>query len=125
MSGQIYTDEQNPIFIDNIKEYRYFVQDETEVKTKEITINFGKRLIKEYPQLANRKLKGEGVAQRLVYFDNLLAGVEFPHEYYLQNTMKYFNTVPRPDGNKEPNKWVVSLHQTNREYKPKRKHEKQ
>jgi hypothetical protein len=32
-SGQTYTDEQNQIFIDNIKEYRYFVQDETEVKT--------------------------------------------------------------------------------------------
>jgi len=124
MSGQTYTEEQNQIFIDNIKEYRYFIQDETAVKTKEITINYGKTLIKENPQLAGRNPKGEGVAQRLVYFDNLLAGVEFSHEYYLQNTMKHFNTVPRPDGNKEPNKWVVPVHQTARENKPKRDYEK-
>lgn len=124
MSGQIYTDKQNQIFIDNINEYRYFIQDETAAKTKDITIRFGKRLIKECPELVDRNPNGQGVAQRLVYFDNLLAGVEFPHEYYLQNTMKYFNTVPRPDGTKEPNKWVVSLHQTNRENKPRRDHEK-
>jgi hypothetical protein len=110
MGSPIYTDEQNRIFIDNIKEYRDFIQGHSEVKTREITINFGERLIKEYPQLAERNPKGEGVAQRLVYFDNLLAGVEFPHEYYLQNTLKHFGTVPRTYENKEPNRWVVTLH---------------
>jgi len=56
--------------------------------------------------LSDRNINGNGVAERLVYFDNLLAGVQLPSGYYLKSTYeKYFNTLPRKNSNREPNKW--------------------
>jgi hypothetical protein len=123
MNGDTYTDEQNQVFLDNIKWYRNLIREENAKQTEKITRNFAVILINENSLLSDRKIDGNGVPERLVYFDNLLAGVVFPHEYYGIEVMKYFGKRPRPDGSKEPNKWVTP-HETKRKRKPIRDHEK-
>lgn len=123
MSREKYNDEQNKVFLDNIQEYRKLIRGENAEQTENITRNFAVILINENSLLSDRKIDGNGVPERLVYFDNLLAGVVFPHEYYGIDVMKYFGKLPRPNGSKEPNKWVTH-HETRRKRKPIRDHEK-
>lgn len=71
--------------------------------------------MKTVPLLSDRNIKGNGVAERLVYFDNLLAGIPFLFDYYLDGTYeKYFGKLPRKNGSKEPNKWKTQ-HEMRRE----------
>jgi hypothetical protein len=111
----VYSNEQNEVFIMSIDEYRSLIDGEPPKETERITKQFAKILIKSNSLLSDRNINGDGVAQRLVYFDNLLAGVEFPFQYYLDSTYeKYFGKVPRKNGSKEPNKWIT-IHQKGRE----------
>jgi hypothetical protein len=109
----IYSDEQNKVFVDCIEEYRNWVDGETAKETERLTKSFAKQLIREEPLISDRGYNG--VAERLVYFDNLLAGIEFPFDYYLASTFeKYFGLFPRKNGSKEPNKWKTQ-HEGRRE----------
>ena len=99
----IYSEEQNKVFVDCMEEYRNWVDGETANETERLTKSFAKQLIREEPLISDRGYNG--VAERLVYFDNLLAGVEFPFDYYLASTFEqYFGVLPRKNGSKEPNK---------------------
>lgn len=100
----IYSSEQNQVFIIKMEEYRNLIAGESSKETERLTKAFAKQLVKEVPLLSSRSLNG--IAERLVYFDNLLAGVEFPFQYYLARTYEeYFGNLPRKDGSKVPNKW--------------------
>ncbi|TDL76153.1 hypothetical protein [Peribacillus frigoritolerans] len=112
-----YSNEQNQVFIENIEEYRSLIDGESPKETERITKQYAKILMKSILLLSDRNIEGDGVAQRLVYFDNLLAGVEFPYQYYLDGTYeKYFGKMPRRNGSKNPNKWNT-IHQKSREKK--------
>jgi hypothetical protein len=113
--SMIYTDEQNQIFVNCMEEYRKLIDDETAKETERLTKSFAKELIKTNSLLSDRNLKGNGVAERLVYFDNLLTGVTFPFKYYLESTYeKYFGKLPRKNCNCSPNKWKTQ-HEARRE----------
>lgn len=108
-----YTDEQNQVFLDFMEEYRDWVEGEFPKETERLTKAFANRLVKTVSLLSDRNLNG--VAERFVYFDNLLAGVDFPFEYYLQGTYdKYYGKLPRKIGSNEPNKWKTQ-HEARRE----------
>ncbi|MBU9714126.1 hypothetical protein [Evansella tamaricis] len=110
-----YSDDQNQVFIDHMVEYRDFIEGENPKETQRLTIEFARQMMKTVPLLSDRNIKGNGVAERLVYFDNLLAGVEFPFDYYLSGTKDlYFGKLPRKVGSKEPNKWKTQ-HEARRE----------
>lgn len=108
-----YTDEENQmIFIQNMNEYRNLIKGETEKEIERITKNYAKTLVKQY-KLKDRT--ANGIAERLVYFDNLLAGVEFLFKYYLDSSFeKYFGLLPRVGDDKTPNKWKTQ-HEARRE----------
>lgn len=116
-----YTDEQNQVFIDHMQEYRSLIGGESPKETERLTKQFVRDLMKTVALLSDRNIKGNGVAERLVYFDNLLAGVQFPYDYYLGSTYeKYFEKLSRKNSNKEPNKWKTQ-HETRREKEYKQK----
>ncbi|MFD1781628.1 hypothetical protein ACFSFW_23560 [Fredinandcohnia salidurans] len=122
MSRYEYSEEQNQVFLNNIQYYRNLIKGENAKQTENITRNFAVILINENSLLWDRKIDGNGVPERLVYFDNLLAGVVFPHEYYGIEVMKYFGRIPRQDKCKDPNKWVTH-HEKRRKGNPVRDHE--
>jgi hypothetical protein len=71
--------------------------------------------MKTVPILSEWAIDGNGVAERFVYFDNLLAGVHLPFDYYLDETYEqYFGKLPRKNGCKDPNKWKTQ-HEARRE----------
>lgn len=111
--ARIYSDLENQVFVDHIMEYRSLIQGKCSKETKRITIHFAKRLVSSVSLVSDRSVNG--VAERLVYFDNLLAGVKFSYKYYLSSSFeKYFGRLPRKDGNIEPNKWKTQ-HEGRRE----------
>jgi hypothetical protein len=115
-----YTKEQNQVFVDVMEEYRRRTKGESPKETERLTMRFARELINTVPLLSDRSQNG--IAERLVYFDNLLAGVTFPFEYYLKSTCdNFFGKLPRKSGAKEPNKWKTQ-HETRREkeYKAKK-----
>lgn len=117
-----YSDEQNKVFIDHMEEYRRLIDGESPKETERLTKRFARDLMKTVHLLSDRNINGNGVAERLVYFDNLLAGVQFPFDYYLDGTYEdNFGELPRKNGSKEPNKWKTQ-HEARREkeYKQKR-----
>lgn len=108
-----YTDEQNQVFIDCIEEYRDLIEGESAKETERLSTAFAKQLMKTSPLLSSRT--PNGIAERLVYFDNLLAGVTFPYEYYLAGTYEtYYGKLPRKSGRADPNKWRAP-HEARRE----------
>jgi hypothetical protein len=81
-------------------------------ETERITKNFAKLLVIQYKIFGRTT---NGIAERLVYFDNLLAGVEFPFKYYLDSSFeKHFGLLTRDGDDKAPNKWKTQ-HETRRE----------
>ncbi|WP_099363586.1 hypothetical protein [Fredinandcohnia onubensis] len=110
--AKIYTKEQNQVFVDVMNDYRDRIDGLSPKETQRITKAFAKELINTVPILSDRSQNG--IAERLVYFDNLLAGVTFPFQYYLKNSHHYFGKLPRKDGGKEPNKWKTQ-HEGRRE----------
>jgi hypothetical protein len=111
--ANVYTMEQNDVFVKAIDEYRKRIEGESPKETERLTKAFAKELIKETPLLSGRS--PNGVAERLVYFDNLLAGVTFSYNYYLESTYDlYFGKKSRKDAGKEPNKWKTQ-HEGRRE----------
>lgn len=80
------------------------IEGESPKETERLTKAFAKELINTVPLLSGRN--ENRIAERLVYFDNLLAGVTFQFEYYLKSTYhSNFGKLPRKNGGKEPNKW--------------------
>lgn len=113
MMASVYTKEQNQVFLDVMEKYRRRIDGASPKESARLTKGFAKELINTFPILSSRSQNG--IAERLVYFDNLLAGVTFPYEYYLKNTYEiYFGKFPRQSGSKEPNKWKTQ-HQARRE----------
>lgn len=113
--AQTYSNEQNQVFVEHIEEYRNLIDGESPKETERLTKSYAKHLMKAADLLSDRNIQGNGVAERLVYFDNLLAGVQFPFDYYLESSFEQYNgLVPRKNGSKEPNKWKTQ-HESRRE----------
>jgi hypothetical protein len=114
-----YSDEQNQVFIDHMEEYRDLIEGESPKETQRITTSFAGQLIKAVFLLSKRS--NNGLAERLVYFDNLLAGVTFPFDYYLGSTYeKHFGKLPRKNKSKVPNNWKTQ-HEARKEMVFKKK----
>ncbi|RHW43463.1 hypothetical protein D1B31_02040 [Neobacillus notoginsengisoli] len=107
-----YTTEQNNVFMEVMEEYRRRIEGATPEETKRLTKVFAKELVSTVPLFYGRS--ENGIAERLVYFDNLLAGVAFPFEYYLKSTFNYFGKLPRKNDDKYQNKWKTQ-HESRRE----------
>jgi hypothetical protein len=111
--ARMYNDNENQVFVDNIMEYRSLIEGKSPKETKRITNEYAKRLVTSVSLISDRSVNG--VAERLVYFDNLLAGVKFDYKYYLISSYeKYFGKLPRKNGSTEPNKWKTQ-HEGRRE----------
>lgn len=118
--ANLYTTEQNQIFLDVMEEYRERIKGASPKEAERLTKGFAKEMINTFSILSGRSQNG--IAERLVYFDNLLAGVTFPFEYYLKSTYEvYFGKSPRENGRNEPNMWKTQ-HEARRakEYKAQR-----
>ncbi|WP_053365744.1 hypothetical protein [Bacillus sp. FJAT-27245] len=107
-----YTDEQNHVFLEVMDEYRRRIEGASPKETERLTRGFAKGLINTVPLLDGRS--ENGIAERLVYFDNLLAGVTFPFDYYLKSTFHFFGKLPRKSGVTKPNNWKTQ-HEARRE----------
>ncbi|SLK50458.1 Uncharacterised protein [Mycobacteroides abscessus subsp. abscessus] len=70
------------------------IESESPKETERLTKGFAKELLNTVPILAGRSQNG--ITEILVYFDNLLAGVTFPFDYYLKSTYDiYLGKLPR------------------------------
>ncbi len=98
-----YTTQQNHVFVDHMSNYRCLIQGLSAKDTKNQTMLFAQSL-NASSLLLDRSVNG--IAERLVYFDNLLAGVEFPFPYYYKDTFSsYYGKSPRDNDDLEPNIW--------------------
>jgi hypothetical protein len=81
---RIYTKEHNQVFLDVMEQYRRRIEGESPKGTERLTKGFAIELINTVPIRSERSQNG--IAERLVYVDNLLTGVTFPFDYYLKST---------------------------------------
>lgn len=90
-----WTREEKEIIIDNIPSYRKEFYKNDKESFKKITNEFASKLLSEYNDIYEHR-SVENLANRLAYFDELLAGV---HTNYAGIDEIYFGKLKRLDGN--------------------------
>ncbi|SEN75917.1 hypothetical protein SAMN04487786_0202 [Paenisporosarcina quisquiliarum] len=90
-----WTREEKEIIIDNIPSYRKELYKNDKEFFKKITNEFASNLLSKYNDIYEHR-SVESLANRLAYFDELLAGV---HTNYAGIDEIYFGKLKRLDGN--------------------------
>jgi ABC-type branched-subunit amino acid transport system ATPase component len=87
-----WSEEENEIFVNIIKNYRTVISGKDEETAEDLTWKVAEKLQRKYTLLENRTI--HSVYKHLSYIDNLLAGVGTEQDYS-QKEEQYFNMLPR------------------------------
>ncbi|MFJ7917189.1 MULTISPECIES: hypothetical protein [unclassified Lysinibacillus] len=94
-----WTDKEKEIIINNISSYRKVFYDSDKQLVKEITKDFASNLLNQYNSVYEHR-SVIAIANRLAYFDELLAGVQ---THYAKIDEIYFGKLKRLDGDMTKN----------------------
>lgn len=91
--------EQSHLLI-AIPSYRQKIEGKSLKEQKKLTLELAEEIFDQVPDVQGRTVNA--INERLPYLENLLAGVFEPHHYAIKDRLHY-STLPRENGNKEPN----------------------